>query len=62
VELDSKTRDVCNATPPHHDADSLPGMDIFARAFNPHRKLLIGGHGIPIDEFLSLSVETRVTE
>ena len=33
--------------------DSLPGMDAFARQFKPKRKLLVGGQGIPLDEFLS---------
>ena len=30
----------------------LPGMEEFARGFKPHRKLLVGGQGIPIEEFL----------
>lgn len=38
--------------------DTLPGMDAFSRTFNPHRKLLVGGHGIPVREFLSVPVET----
>lgn len=42
--------------------DSLPGMDAFARAFNPQRKLLVGSQGIPIDEFLSVPVETWLSE
>jgi len=42
--------------------DTLPGMDAFARAFNPQRKLLIGGQGIPIEEFLSVPVETWLAE
>ncbi len=41
--------------------DSLPGMDAFARAFNPQKKLLIGGQGISIDEFLSEPVEAWLT-
>lgn len=40
--------------------ETLPGMDAFARAFKPQRKLLVGGQGIPIDEFLSAPVETWV--
>ncbi|MEW6367459.1 MAG: ATP-binding protein [Acidobacteriota bacterium] len=32
---------------------SLPGMDAFARRFAPRRKLLVGGQGIPLEEFLS---------
>jgi len=38
--------------------DTLPGMDAFARTFSSERKLLLGGQGIPLDEFLSLPVET----
>ena len=30
----------------------LPGMEEFAWWFKPHRKLLVGGQGIPIEEFL----------
>jgi uncharacterized protein len=33
--------------------DSLPGMEAFADAFHPQRKLLIGGDGIPVEDFLS---------
>lgn len=32
--------------------DALPGMDAFAVAFKPTRKLLVGGQGIGIEEFL----------
>jgi len=32
---------------------SLPGMEAFARMAKPRRQLLIGGQGIPIEEFLS---------
>ena len=38
--------------------ETLPGMEAFARAFNPQRKLLVGGQGIPVGEFLSVPVET----
>jgi uncharacterized protein len=31
---------------------SLPGMAAFSKKFNPQKKLLIGGHGIPLEEFL----------
>lgn len=37
--------------------DSLPGMTEFAAEFSPHRKLLIGGQGIPLEEFLSTPPE-----
>lgn len=33
--------------------ESLPGMDAFARTFKPKRQLLVGGQGIPLEEFLS---------
>jgi predicted AAA+ superfamily ATPase len=32
--------------------DALPGMSAFSAAFKPHRKLLVGGDGIPVEEFL----------
>jgi predicted AAA+ superfamily ATPase len=31
----------------------LPGMEAFARTFKPTRQLLVGGQGIPVQEFLS---------
>ncbi len=31
---------------------SLPGMEAFAKQFKPKRQLLVGGQGIPLDEFL----------
>jgi hypothetical protein len=31
---------------------SLPGMEAFAQRFKPKRKLLVGGQGIPLEEFL----------
>ena len=33
--------------------EALPGMEAFARQFKPTRQLLVGGQGIPIEEFLS---------
>lgn len=33
--------------------DTLPGMEAFAGAFKPQRKLLVGGDGIPVEEFLT---------
>jgi predicted AAA+ superfamily ATPase len=33
--------------------ESLPGMSAFARQFKPRRQLLVGGQGIPLEEFLS---------
>ena len=35
--------------------ESLPGLEAFALQFKPQRKLLVGGQGIPLDEFLSQS-------
>ncbi len=32
---------------------TLPGLAAFGEAFRPKRTLLIGGHGIPVQEFLS---------
>jgi predicted AAA+ superfamily ATPase len=32
--------------------EGLPGLEAFSRAFRPHRKLLVGGQGIPLEEFL----------
>lgn len=37
--------------------DAMPGMTEFVEEFRPHRKLLIGGQGIPLEEFLSTSPE-----
>ena len=36
---------------------TLRGMEAFATAFKPQRMLLVGGDGIPVDEFLSRPVE-----
>jgi len=37
-------------------AVSLPGMEAFANAFNPKRKLLVGKQGIQLEDFLSKSI------
>ena len=37
--------------------EALPGMEAFAKQFKPKRKLLVGGQGIPLDEFLSKPAE-----
>ncbi|MBI2822949.1 MAG: ATP-binding protein [Acidobacteria bacterium] len=37
--------------------DTQPGLTAFADAYKPTRKLLIGGDGIPLEEFLSRPVE-----
>ena len=39
-------------------ARSMPGMDAFRSAFGPGRCVLVGGDGIPVEEFLSLPAET----
>lgn len=36
---------------------ALPGMEAFRTAFEPTRSLLVGGDGIPLEEFLSSPVE-----
>jgi hypothetical protein len=41
--------------------ETQSGMDAFAAAFRPGRRLLIGGDGIPVGEFLSKPVEHWVT-
>ena len=33
--------------------DTLPGMAAFAQAYRPTCKLLVGGDGVPLEEFLS---------
>ena len=38
-------------------ARSLKGMQEFKRRFNPHRSLLVGANGVPIDQFLSEPAE-----
>ena len=37
--------------------ESFPGTDAFAEVFKPKRTLLVGGNGIPIEQFLSNPVE-----
>lgn len=32
--------------------DLLPGMEEFSRTFKPQKKLLVGGNGIPVEDFL----------
>ena len=32
---------------------ALPGLAAFSEAFRSRRTLLVGGNGIPVDEFLS---------
>ncbi|MBT4504732.1 MAG: hypothetical protein HOC74_43810 [Gemmatimonadetes bacterium] len=37
--------------------EELPGMEAFDRAFGSQRKLLVGGQGIPVEEFLQAPAE-----
>jgi hypothetical protein len=37
--------------------ETLAGMDAFAREFSPKRQVLVGGDGIPLEEFLSRPAE-----
>ena len=37
--------------------ESLPGMEAFAKQFKPKRKLLVGGQGIALEEFLMQPAE-----
>jgi len=37
----------------HHKQTSLSGLDAFGKAFTVTKKLLVGGQGIPLEEFLS---------
>ncbi|MBI2950995.1 AAA family ATPase, partial [bacterium] len=32
--------------------ERLPGLEAFSRAFSPRQKWLVGGQGIPLEEFL----------
>lgn len=41
-------------------SETLPGMAAFAQAFKPRRMLLVGGDGIPVEEFLLKPVEEWV--
>jgi hypothetical protein len=43
---------------PHKEG--LPGMDAFDKAFEPKRKLLVGGDGIPLEKFLLTPAATWV--
>jgi hypothetical protein len=40
---------------------SLPGLAAFADAFSPTRTLLVGGDGIPLEEFLSSPVDRWIS-
>ena len=37
--------------------EAQPGLDAFTEAFNPGRRLLVGGGGVPVEEFLARPVE-----
>jgi predicted AAA+ superfamily ATPase len=36
--------------------DALPGMAAFSEAWKPQRQLLVGGDGVPVEEFLGRPV------
>ena len=36
---------------------SLPGIEAFAEQFKVHKKLLVGGQGVPIEEFITTDVD-----
>ena len=40
--------------------DSLPGLAECAKEFHPQRTLLIGGQGVPLEEFLATPPEKFV--
>lgn len=40
-----------------HKNFTLPGMEKFGKLFKPYKKLLVGGQGIRIDEFLSAPIQ-----
>lgn len=40
-----------------HTVASLPGMEAFAKAFTPHRKIIVGAGGMAVDTFLSTPVQ-----
>lgn len=42
--------------------DSMPGTAAFGKAFPSARKLLVGGNGIPVEEFLSKPVERWIQQ
>jgi predicted AAA+ superfamily ATPase len=41
-------------------ARSMPGMEAFRSAFDPTRCILVGGDGIPVEEFLLQPAETWI--
>ena len=38
----------------------LPGTDAFARAFRPHRTLVVGGDGLPLEQFFLTPVASLI--
>jgi hypothetical protein len=40
--------------------DGLPGLEAFSKEFRPHRVILVGGQGMPLEDFLSKPAETWV--
>jgi len=43
-----------------HRKGALSGMEAFGEEFRPRRKLIVGGQGISIEEFLSMPAEAHV--
>jgi hypothetical protein len=41
--------------------ETQPGLDAFAAAFRPDRRLLVGGGGIPVADFLLQPADTWIT-
>ena len=41
--------------------DTIPGLTAFAESFRPTRQLLVGGNGIPVEEFLLKPVHHWIT-
>lgn len=40
--------------------ENLSGLETFSKLFKPHRKLLVGGEGIPLEEFFRAPIEEVV--
>ena len=40
---------------------SLPGMEAFARTFRPQQTLLVGGDGLPLEQFFQMPATALIT-
>ena len=56
--LSQKNRHVAIEVKSGRKRDALNGMKRFAAQFNPQKSLLVGSHGIPIEEFFELPPST----